>query len=108
MNDNSGTLNTNSILVNINSIATTKTLIDQKIEEILKTINIVKEKIDDSQKIYDTESATLYRKISLAYIEIVQKYINDNFIPYINLLDKAKDNYQAAYDNISGMIQGRA
>lgn len=94
------------LTVDIGSISNTKKLMDGKYNELLSLINKYKEIIENTQKIYDTESATLYRKVALGYIEIVQKYLINDFKPYIDRLDEIKSIYIDEYNAIAKDIQG--
>ena len=94
------------LTVDIASISNTKKIMDDKLAELLPTIDRYKNIIENTQNIYDTESATLYRKVALGYIELVQKYLNNNLKPYIDKLDKIKNAYVDEYNAIADSITG--
>lgn len=94
------------LTVDIGSIANTKKVIDEKYDELVSMINKYKETIENSQNIYDTESATLYRKVVLGYIEIVEKYLSGEFKSYIDRLDEIKSIYIDEYNAIRKAVSG--
>lgn len=94
------------LTVDIGSIANTKKIMDEKYSELVSMVNKYKETIENSKNIYDTESATLYRKVAIGYIEIVEKYLNNEFKPYIDKLDEIKGIYTDEYNAIRKSIQG--
>ena len=96
------------LIVDINSIGSTKKIMDGKFTELLAMIDKYKTMIENTKNIYDTESATLYRKVALEYIELVQKYLNNNLKPYIDKLDEIKGVYVDEYNAIASSINGGA
>lgn len=96
----------NVLTVDISSIATTKKIMDEKFAELLLMIDKYQTIIENSKNIFDTESATLYRKVSLSYIELVQKYLNDELKPFIDRLDEIKGIYIDEYNAIATSING--
>ena len=94
------------LTVDIGSIANTKKIIDEKYSELVSMVNKYKDTIENSKNIYDTESASLYRKIAINYIEIVEKYLNNEFKPYVDRLDEIKSIYTDEYNAIRKSIQG--
>ena len=96
----------NVLTVDISSIATTKKIMDEKFAELLIMIDKYQTIIENSKNIFDTESATLYRKVSLSYIELVQKYLNNELKPFIDRLDEIKGIYIDEYNAIATSING--
>ena len=94
------------LTVDINSIGTTKKIMDEKYNELISMINKYKEIVENTKNIYDTESGTLYRKIALGYIELVQKYINNDLKSYIDKLDEIRSVYIDEYNAIAHSIHG--
>lgn len=94
------------LTVDIGSIANTKKIMDGKYNELVSMINNYKEKMEDTKKVYDTESATLYRKVVLNYIDLVEKYLNSDFKPYIDRLDEIKSIYTDEYNTIAREVRG--
>ena len=92
--------------VDINSIDKTKKIMEEKINELLSSIIKYKEIIDNTKNIYDTESAVLYRYVALGYIEMVEKYINNEFREYIDKLDDIKRTYIDEYNSILKNVRG--
>ena len=81
------------VVLKINSISDTKKQMDDKYNELISMIDKYREMIDDTKSIYDTESATLYRAIANTYIDLVKKYLNNEFKPFIDKLDEIKGIY---------------
>ena len=94
------------IVLRINSISDTKKQIDEKYSELISMIDKYKEMINDTKNVYDTESANLYRTIADAYIDLVKKYLNTDFKPFVDKLDEVKDIYLREYNTIFESIQG--
>ena len=82
-----------NIIADIDSIISTKESMDGYCNELLSMINWFQEIIEDTQNIYYTESATLYRKIAINYIEFVRNYINNDFKEFIDRIDEVKKIY---------------
>ena len=95
-----------NVILEINSISNTKKQIDDKYSELVSMINKYEEMIEDTKNIYDTESATLYRKIAVSYIDLVHKYLNNEFKPFIDKLDEIKNVYMDEFNAISESVQG--
>ena len=96
----------NILIVDTNTLEKTKKIMDKCYEELVTMINTYKKMIDDSKSVYDTESATIYRKIADGYAELILKYINNDFKPYIDGMDDIKNAYIVEYSAISKSIQG--
>lgn len=94
------------IMANVNSIDSTKRKMDVKIDELMSLLNKYQEIIEESKLIYDTESATLFRRIANSYVEIMKQYLNNECKPYINKLDEVKNKYIEQINAISGSIYG--
>lgn len=95
-----------NVILEINSISNTKKQIDDRYSELVSMINKYEEMIEDTKNIYDTESATLYRKIAVSYIDLVHKYLNNEFKPFIDKLDEIKNVYMDEFNAISESVQG--
>lgn len=93
--------------IDIFSIANTKKIMDEKCSELLSMINHYKDVVDNTKNIYDTESATLYRKIAFQYIELVQRYLNNDLKLYIDKLDEVREIYFDKYNAINDSVHGR-
>ena len=50
-------------------------------------------------------TVTLYRKVALGYIEILQKYLNNEFKPYIDRLDEIRNIYIDEYKAIEKSVK---
>lgn len=94
------------LTVDITSISNTKKIMDEKFTDLLSMVNHYKDIIENTKNIYDTESATLYRKVALGYIELVQKYLNNELKPYIDKLDEIKNIYIDEYNAIANSVNG--
>ena len=94
------------LTVDIGSIANTKKVMDEKYNELISMISNYKKTIEDSKAIYDTESASLYRKIAINYVDLIENYLNNDFKPYIDMLDEIKNIYIDEYNAIAKSIQG--
>ena len=94
------------LTVDINSIESTTKLMDDRFNELVNMISKYKEMIEDTKNIYDTESATIYRKIALGYIELIERYLNNDFKPYIDKLDEIRGIYIDEYNSISKSVGG--
>ena len=62
--------------------------------------------IFEDQNIYYTESATLYRKIAINYIESVRNYINNDFKEFIDRIDEVKKIYIDEYNRMDSFVRG--
>ena len=95
-----------NIIVDIDSIISTKESMDGYYNELLSMINMFQEIIEDTQNIYYTESATLYRKIAINYIESVRNYINNDFKEFIDRIDEVKKIYIDEYNRMDSFVRG--
>lgn len=91
-----------NVVIDINSIANTKLKMDSECEKLIGMLNKYKTMFEETKAIYDTESATIYRKIADAYIDYVLKYINNDLKPFIGSLDDIKILY---IDEISAIAK---
>jgi hypothetical protein len=94
-------MNDKIVSLNIDSFTNTKSQMDDKYNELVKIVSKFKEMIEDSKNIYDTDSASIYRTIALAYSNLVEKYLNNEVKPYIDSLDKIKNVY---LDELNALI----
>ena len=95
-----------NIVIDINSIATTKLLMDSECDKLVALLNKYKGMFEETKTIYDTESATLYRTIATKYIDYMIEYINNNFKVYVNSLDDIKKTYVNEINALSSKIGG--
>ena len=95
-----------NIVINLDSINSTKQLMDSECEKLLNMINQYKTMFEETKEIYDTDSAIFYRKIAVSYLELIENYINNNFKEYIDQLDDVRKIYQDEINAISKSIQG--
>ncbi len=95
-----------NIIADIDSIISTKESMDGYCNELLSMINWFQEIIEDTQNIYYTESATLYRKIAINYIEFVRNYINNDFKEFIDRIDEVKKIYIDEYNQMDSFVRG--
>ena len=95
-----------NIIADIDSIISTKESMDGYYNELLSMINMFQEIIEDTQNIYYTESATLYRKIAINYIESVRNYINNDFKEFIDRIDEVKKIYIDEYNRMDSFVRG--
>lgn len=95
-----------NVVLEINSISNTKKQMDDKYNELISMMDKYKEMLEDTKNIYDTESATLYRKIGVSYVDLVEKYLNTEFKSFIDRLDEIKKVYQDEFNAISESVQG--
>lgn len=86
-------MNNDIILFDIASISNTKTQMDSKYNELVGMVSKYKGMIEETKAIYDTESATLFRKVATMYAELLEKFLNDELKPYIDKLDEIKKAY---------------
>ncbi len=93
-------------VVNINSIGSTKKIMDGKFLELLSMVNKYKEIVENTKNIYDTESGTLYRMISIGYIELIEEYLNNDLKPFIDKLDDIKSIYIDECSAIAHSVHG--
>lgn len=91
----------NKLNIDINSIDKTKKNMINKCNELIEMFNNYKKIVDDSKKIYDTDSGNLYRTIVEQYTNLIISFINNDFIPYVNSLDEIENIYREAYKAIS-------
>lgn len=92
--------------VDIESITTTKRLMESEYDELLNEFNNYKTMIEETKNIYDTDSATKYREIGSLYSDIGIKYLNNNMKPYIDSLDDIKQIYMEIYNKESNSVNG--
>ena len=90
--------------VDIDSIATTKKLMESEYDKLLNEFNNYKTMIEETKNIYDTDSATNYRKMGSLYLAIAIKYLNNNVKPYIDSLDDIKQIYLDTHNILSKSI----
>lgn len=95
-----------NIIADIDSIISTKESMDGYYNELLSMINWFQEIIEDTQNIYYTESATLYRKIAINYIESFRNYINNDFKEFIDRIDEVKKIYIDEYNRMDSFVHG--
>ena len=95
-----------NIVLDIKTIPETKKLMDEKYSELIEMMNNYQKMINDTISIYDTESATLYRKLAETYINYIKGYLNNDFKNYINRLDEIEKVYQDEYTSIDNAIKG--
>lgn len=62
------------INVDIGSIANTKKILYEKYNELFSMIDRYKTIIESTKGVYDTESATLYRKNAFEYDELLKEF----------------------------------
>ncbi len=90
--------------VDINSIDVTKNIMDKKYLELLDRFNNYKNMLEDTENIYDTETATLYRELGNLYLEMGIKYLNNNLKPCIDALDTIKASYVNVYKDSNNAV----
>ena len=95
-----------NIVIDVNSIATTKLLMDSECDKLISLLNKYRGMFEETKAIYDTESATLYRTIATKYIDYMIEYINNNFKVYVNSLDDIKKTYVNEINTLSSKIGG--
>ena len=95
-----------NIVIDINSILNTKTIMDNRYSELLSMINKYQDMIEETKAIYDTESATIYRAIAIKYIELIKNSLNNEFKPYIDKLNEIAKIYNSEYHAISESVGG--
>ena len=62
---------------------------------------------EETKAIYNTESATVYRKIAVSYLDYVERYINENIRVCVNQLNDIEKLYQDELDVIKNSIEGK-
>lgn len=75
-------------------------------EEIVSTIENARQIITDSKKVFDTPSATYFRKIVDDYIEQQKLFINNDIIPSTELLSNIIDLYDEEYNMELNCVKG--
>jgi len=98
--------NHKSFKIDINSIEKTKKRIDSTYIELTEMIDKYEDMIKDTEKIYSTESAIMYRNIATIYVELIKKYLNRDFKEYIDSLDSIKELYTDLYASIDNATKG--
>lgn len=96
------------VLFDINNINDTKLKMDNNYNEIISSITKYKEMIEDTVNIYDTESGALYRKVAIAYANIVLRYLNNELKPHIDKLDEIKRIYLEEINAVSDSVGGNS
>ena len=92
--------------IDIKSLDSTKEMLVSECNELINMIDIYKEMFEETKKIYDTESATLFRKIASFYLNYIEKYINEEFKPLINNLDDIKQAYMELDSSLTIQDEG--
>lgn len=99
-------MNNTNVVVDIKSIASTKKMMDSDYTMLLDMFNKYKQMIEETKSIYDTESATLYRTVATGYLDLIEKYLNNDFKPYIDKLDEISNIYTNEFNAVSQSIGG--
>ena len=96
------------IKVHVDSIKSTRNNINADYNELLSMIRKYQEMIEDTKKVYDTDSATLYRKIAIEYAKYVEYYLRNDFKEYVDKLAKIEEIYLNENALLESRIQGGA
>lgn len=96
------------IKVHVDSIKSTRNNINADYNELLSMIRKYQEMIEDTKKVYDTDSATLYRKITIEYAKYVEYYLRNDFKEYVDKLAKIEEIYLNENALLESRIQGGA
>lgn len=98
-----GSVNLN---INIDSIDTTKKIMESEYNELFDKFNNYKTMIESTKDVYDTDSATMYREIGTKYSDMAISYLNNSIKPYIDELDNIKQVYTETRDKLSSSVGG--
>lgn len=96
------------IKVDVNSIKTTRESMNSDYNELMSMLQKYQRMIEDTKKVYDTESATLYRKIAIEYAKYVEYYLKNDFKEYVDKLAKIEEIYLNENALLESRIQGGA
>ena len=95
-----------NVVIDIKSIESTKKILDDNYTALLELISKYKEMVEDTKRIYDTESGTMYRTLAISYLELIERYLNNDFKPYIDRLDEINKSYMSVFNDVSQSIGG--
>ena len=86
--------------VDVNDIKDNRTKMLAKVEDIIKDIDEINRKIEESKDIFDTPAATVFRDSANEYIFESKNYINNSLIPIINSLSSIAQVYENLQTNL--------
>lgn len=99
-------MNNKNLFVSTNSLSNTKSTMDSDCNDLLGMIGEYRKMFDETKIFYDTDSATSYRRLVNRYLDMVEKYIKDDFMPYVDNIDTIRKIYIEAITAISSGING--
>lgn len=99
-------MDSRNVVIDIKSIESTKKIMDSNYITLLEMFKKYKEMIEETKSIYDTESATLYRTVATGYLDLIEKYLNNDFKPYIDKLDEISGIYTSEFNAVSQSVGG--
>ncbi len=99
-------MNNMNVVIDINSIKETKELMESECNQLIEMINKYKEMFSDTKKIFDTESAFIYRELANLYLDYVLNYIKNDFKVYLDSLDDIKKQYLDEISEVTKEIEG--
>ena len=95
-----------NVVIDIKSIESTKKIMDEQFLALLSLLKDYREMIEDTKRIYDTESGTLYRTLASSYVDYVEEYLNKEFKPYVDKLDEIRNIYINEFNTVSQSLGG--
>ncbi len=94
------------VKVNIESLVSTKKLIDASFSDLLSLLKRYKKMVDNTKKIYNTETGELYRKYTNAFLDCFEKYLNKYFKSHVDELNFIIKEYDDTYEFIEASTTG--
>ncbi len=92
------------VYVDVNEIETARVQMESIVDDILKNIEEVSKKIEESKLVFDTPAAKAFRERANEYIFNNKKYINQVLIPMIENLDNVANSYEETINIIASEV----
>lgn len=89
----------------INILETKRKMLDE-VEILLNEIKVIYQKVDDSRFDFDSPAGMKFRSKAKEIIDEKVKFINNQLIPYINILNDASKEYEKVYLDVCNMMKG--
>lgn len=91
--------------VDIESINTTKSIMENKYNELVDMVNKYKDMVENTQDVYYSDSGTQYRNVAVGYITIINNYLTNDLKPLIDSLDDIKETYVELHSTMKSSVE---